>query len=180
VSRFYVIGVDPGATTGVCILSADGVVDAWQDKRNDSHRRLVEWVSVNKPNIQRIAIEDQFLGAPKKHHPNDPDQSQGTSAHAVIQVAKSAGHTHGWLLCAGFPEGKIVDVLPQTWRAKLGIKVKGREAKEDAARQMAGRSLRYLPSRSQTHLAEAFCIGQWCWNELCFSLESPLNRINPR
>lgn len=173
----YVIGIDPGSTTGVCILSREGVVDAWQEAKDLSHRRLVMWVRENKDAIKRIAIEEQFVMTPRA--PTLEDKSWGTSSHAVIEVAKSAGESIGWLKCVGYPPNQIVDVLPQTWRSKLGIKIKGRKEKEAAAREIASRAFGNLP-QSQTHMAEAYCISQWCWTELAFSLESPLNRIHPR
>jgi hypothetical protein len=173
----YVIGVDPGSTTGVCILSRGSVIDAWQEDKDVSHYRMVKWVTANRDTIKRIAIEDQFMMKPRA--PTPGDSSWGTSPHAVIEVSRSAGETIGWLKCAGYPPSQLVDVLPQTWRSKIGIKGKGRDEKEAQARLYASKVFGQLP-KSQTHMAEAYCIAQWCWNEMAFNLESPINRIMPR
>lgn len=140
-----VIGIDPGITTGVGIVSAKGVVDAWQEEQDASLRRLVRWLRENREAAGMIGVEDAFVGK---------------GAHASLEVARSGGCAEGALMIAGYPRDQMVRLHPSTWRSELGIKGKNREAKEAQARLYAGKILGRTLADDETHMAEALCMAQ--------------------
>lgn len=141
----FVAGVDPGSITGVAIMNAKDVVDAWQDEAWPSIRRLVLWMRENRDAVGLIGVEDSFLGK---------------GAHASLMVARAGGRVEGALVIAGWNPDRIKWLHPAHWRAELGIKGKDRTAKEAAgreyARMMTGRTF----TVAETHMAEALCMAQ--------------------
>lgn len=154
----FVAGVDPGGVTGVSIMNAKGVVDAWQDDSWPSIRRLVLWMRENRESVGLIGIEDCFVGK---------------GPHASLLVARSGGRVEGSLVIAGWNPDRIRWLHPSHWRSELGIKGKERKDKEASAREYAKRMTGKTFKQSETHMAEALCMAQVTWNVFARSLPRP-------
>lgn len=154
----FVAGVDPGAITGVAIMNAKVVVDAWQDDAWPSIRRLVLWMRENRDAVGIIGVEDAFLGK---------------GAHASLMVARAGGRVEGALVIAGWNPDRIRWLHPSHWRAELGIKGKDRKDKEAAARKYAQAMTGRTFSVAETHMAEALCMAQVTQNMVARDLPRP-------
>lgn len=163
----FVVGIDAASMTGVAILSANAVVDSWQDTRNAAMRRLIPWFKANREASGLFLFEDAFMGA---------------NAHSGLHVAKSIGICTGFLLCAGVPDDRIEEIPASEWRKDLGLKMPRAKKGEpklpkgstkqpaiDYAKTMTGRV-------HGEHEAEALCIAQVGWNMHARRYDLPLWR----
>lgn len=158
-----VVGIDPGSITGIGILSANAVVDAWQDEPRPALRRLVQWLRENRAATSMIGVEDAFMGK---------------GPHASLHVARAGGFCEGVLFSIGYPESNVIRLHPSKWRSEISIKGKDRDAKEAHARVIAEGMCPRRFSKGETHMAEALCMAQVTWNTLARSHNSSVWRNN--
>lgn len=165
----FIASVDPGSMTGVAVYNIHGLVDAWQDEKAPSTRRLIQWMQANRGAISAISIEDQFMGTQKNGNAN---------VSGTLSVCRSAGFVEGALYCAGFPITSIQWVLPSVWRAALGLNTgnKTSRLKEDAAREYAKMVAGHPFKVSEVHMAEAICMGRVLSTQVIDKLHKPVWR----
>lgn len=169
--RFYVLAVDPGASTGVALMQFDGfprLVESWRLGSDTIpcdgiHARGVydhveSYVGIS--DIARrvvLVTERQF-------------QARGNHRRAQnLDTMATASHAGGWRYMAQARGMKVYchngqyGVLPNSWRQGLYGKHKIRKTVEYklAARKMVEIECGLILDKADHDRAEAICIGIW-------------------
>lgn len=163
----YVLGVDPGVTSGWCLFG-DGKPIEWGQTGKPKHRTtganvygVVNQIlgGIRQPTI--VAIEGQFL-------PDAAGKGQRHRMQAVstLITSRMAGIWMGVCQAHGLEVFNADGIAPVTWRSAVWG---GRWTTEQAKRhsvEMAASAWGIRVLKSHHHTAEAMWIASYAWTEL--------------
>ena len=139
-----ILGVDPGASGGLALLSCEGKVEAFPMRDGMTEQiDAIRHIAATNPNLTAIIEKVGF------HRP-------GNSAVSTAKFARHCGHLEAALYSVGVP---FEEVAPGTWMKTLGALPADKTARKNAIKEEMARRFPHL----KVTLGVADALGILCW-----------------
>lgn len=140
------VGIDPGATGGIALLSADHKLMAWA--MPETERDISDVFE---------AVRTEVLFAMIEIVHSMPEQGVSSS----FSFGQNYGFLRGMLIAHKIPFG---DVTPQKWQRALNIPSGKGKTKTQHKNDTKARAQEIFPERKMTHaIADASLIAEYVW-----------------